>query len=213
MIGKRYDPDGEYVKKWVPELKDVPAQLVHKPWKLSEYEQTKYNVRLGIDYPHPIRDPTVGDERRKYRYMRRRGVPIPPELEKKIKTRVKKGLNRDGMNFANDNSDDIDDDGEYDDDYDDDGEDYNDDDDEDDHDHDDHDGAETNDKQIENEIKRKMNASKLDKNTDEDLFREISDTKPDQSSSSSSKSDIESTPESSSKTKTSTTKNKWRINL
>ncbi|MFJ3498396.1 cryptochrome/photolyase family protein [Streptomyces sp. NPDC086091] len=48
LQAKRYDPDGEYVRRWVPELADVEGPAVHEPWKLQELE------RAGIDYPDPI---------------------------------------------------------------------------------------------------------------------------------------------------------------
>jgi deoxyribodipyrimidine photo-lyase len=43
--GKRFDPDGEYVKRWVPELRNVPARHVHAPWTLAS---------PPTDYPAPI---------------------------------------------------------------------------------------------------------------------------------------------------------------
>lgn len=57
---KDYDQHGEYVKHWLPELKDVPANLVHEPWKMTQFQQTEYNCRLGVDYPHPIVKPFDG---------------------------------------------------------------------------------------------------------------------------------------------------------
>ncbi len=53
---KDYDPDGHYVKHWLPELKDVPASKVHAPWTLQPVEQKRFHLRLGVDYPHPIVD-------------------------------------------------------------------------------------------------------------------------------------------------------------
>lgn len=55
--GKDYDPMGEYVKLWCPELTNLPPNLVHEPWKMSPQEQSLYGVKLGIDYPNRI--PTV----------------------------------------------------------------------------------------------------------------------------------------------------------
>lgn len=51
-----YDPQGDYVKHWLPELKDVPAPQVHEPWTLSAVEQQRFGVTLGVDYPHPVVD-------------------------------------------------------------------------------------------------------------------------------------------------------------
>ncbi|MEZ3115082.1 DASH family cryptochrome [Halobaculum sp. MBLA0147] len=53
---ERYDPEGEYVTHWLPELEPLPADAVHEPWTLSEREQAAYGVQLGLDYPEPVVD-------------------------------------------------------------------------------------------------------------------------------------------------------------
>ena len=53
---KDYDPKGEYIKHWLPELKMIPGQKIHEPWKLSQEEQKRYNVRIGVNYPRPVVD-------------------------------------------------------------------------------------------------------------------------------------------------------------
>ncbi|MDX2229473.1 MAG: DASH family cryptochrome [Leptolyngbyaceae cyanobacterium bins.349] len=53
---KDYDPDGRYVKHWLPELAKVPTSKVHEPWKLLPVEQERFHVRLGVTYPHPVVD-------------------------------------------------------------------------------------------------------------------------------------------------------------
>ncbi|OZB50743.1 MAG: hypothetical protein B7X40_01125 [Cellulomonas sp. 14-74-6] len=45
---QRFDPDGAYVHRWVPELRDVPAPAVHQPWTLGE--------RAPAGYPAPMVD-------------------------------------------------------------------------------------------------------------------------------------------------------------
>jgi deoxyribodipyrimidine photo-lyase len=53
---KDYDPQGKYIKHWLPELASLPGDLVREPWKLSQAEQKRYGVRLGVDYPNPVVD-------------------------------------------------------------------------------------------------------------------------------------------------------------
>ncbi|EKB47866.1 Cryptochrome-like protein cry2 [Cecembia lonarensis LW9] len=49
-----HDPDGVYIKKWLPELNLVPASLIHEPWNWTAIEQDLYQVKIGVDYPAPI---------------------------------------------------------------------------------------------------------------------------------------------------------------
>ena len=51
-----YDPQGKYVKHWLPQLSLVPPHLVHKLWQLNPIEQQLYNLILGKDYPKPLVD-------------------------------------------------------------------------------------------------------------------------------------------------------------
>lgn len=52
-----YDPNGDFVRLWVPELAAIPGGAIHKPWLLSEIDLTGYGVNLN-SYPKPIM-PTV----------------------------------------------------------------------------------------------------------------------------------------------------------
>jgi len=48
---KKYDPDGAFVKHWIPALANVPSEKVHQPYLLTPSEQTQYNCTLQKDYP------------------------------------------------------------------------------------------------------------------------------------------------------------------
>lgn len=54
--GKKHDPNGEYVRRWVPELRRVPTKFIHEPWHLSPADQRAAGCILGTDYPKPIVD-------------------------------------------------------------------------------------------------------------------------------------------------------------
>ena len=56
LQAKKFDPDGAYVRRWVPELARLPAACVHAPWELSPLAQEAAGCRLGRDYPAPIVD-------------------------------------------------------------------------------------------------------------------------------------------------------------
>lgn len=52
--GLEHDPEAQFIKKWVPELKDLDTPFAHEPYLMTEMEQRFYNVILGVDYPFPI---------------------------------------------------------------------------------------------------------------------------------------------------------------
>jgi deoxyribodipyrimidine photo-lyase len=54
--GERFDPDGVYVRRWLPELARVPTARIHAPWTMSTAEETTAGCRIGPDYPAPIVD-------------------------------------------------------------------------------------------------------------------------------------------------------------
>jgi len=51
-----HDPEGEFIKKWVPELREVPVAYIHEPYTMSLLEQQFCNTFIGKDYPLPIVD-------------------------------------------------------------------------------------------------------------------------------------------------------------
>lgn len=54
LQGEKFDPDGDYVRRWVPELAHLPAKLIHQPWTATPIELASAGVRLGQTYPEPI---------------------------------------------------------------------------------------------------------------------------------------------------------------
>jgi deoxyribodipyrimidine photo-lyase len=56
LQGQRFDPEGAYVRRWVPELAGLPAAYIHKPWRAPSSVLEKAGARLDNTYPRPIVD-------------------------------------------------------------------------------------------------------------------------------------------------------------
>src|SRR4051794_18197860 len=50
LQGTRFDPDGDYVRRWIPELRGIDGPAIHEPWALPD------DIRSGLDYPERIMD-------------------------------------------------------------------------------------------------------------------------------------------------------------
>jgi deoxyribodipyrimidine photo-lyase len=67
----RFDPHGDYVRQWVPELAHLPGAAVHQPWKLDGLD------RARLDYPDPLVDQAEGRARFERAGWRRTRLPEP----------------------------------------------------------------------------------------------------------------------------------------
>ena len=54
--GKDHDKEGYFIKKWIPELRNVPSKYIHEPWKMPEEIQASASCLIGKDYPMPCTD-------------------------------------------------------------------------------------------------------------------------------------------------------------
>ena len=63
LQGARFDPDGAYVRRFVPELAKVPAKYIHNPWTMPAELQRQAGCRIGKDYPAPLVDHKLARER------------------------------------------------------------------------------------------------------------------------------------------------------
>lgn len=61
--GKKFDPHGQFVRQWLPELAHVPEKIIHTPGKLSPNEQKRAGFFIGTDYPSPIVDHAIARQR------------------------------------------------------------------------------------------------------------------------------------------------------
>lgn len=72
LQGEKFDPDGIYVRRWVPELRALPNKLIHQPWTATPVELASAGVELGKNYPEPIIDHKIGRERALAAYKKTR---------------------------------------------------------------------------------------------------------------------------------------------
>ncbi len=63
LQGERFDPKGDYVRHFVPELARLPKEFIHKPWAAPEWVLREAGISLGNDYPSPLIDHKTGRDR------------------------------------------------------------------------------------------------------------------------------------------------------
>lgn len=69
LQSRKFDPEGNYIRHYVPELNRLPSRLIHQPELMSADEQRRYRCRVGRDYPAPVVDHATAREE----YLRGRG--------------------------------------------------------------------------------------------------------------------------------------------
>jgi deoxyribodipyrimidine photo-lyase len=85
LQGARFDPDGAYVRRFVPELASVPSKYIHNPWTMPVDVQKRARCFIGKDYPAPLVDHKLARERALQAYrtpsssLNRRPVRRQPE--------------------------------------------------------------------------------------------------------------------------------------
>ena len=70
LQGEKFDPHGDFVRRWLPELAHVPMAFIHKPWMMTPLDQRRAGCVLGQDYPAPIVDHAAARERTLAAYQR-----------------------------------------------------------------------------------------------------------------------------------------------
>ncbi|WP_291363983.1 cryptochrome/photolyase family protein [Acetobacter sp. UBA5411] len=63
LQSEKFDAEGEYIRRWVPELQRVPASMIHAPWAADQETLKACGVVLGRNYPHPIIEHKLARER------------------------------------------------------------------------------------------------------------------------------------------------------
>ncbi len=56
LQGEKFDPEGKYIRRWIPELSSLPNSYIHQPWEISLDIQSSTGVQIGKTYPKPIVD-------------------------------------------------------------------------------------------------------------------------------------------------------------
>ncbi len=61
--GEKFDPAGDYARRWLPELAGLPDKFIYRPWQAPAESLSSAGVRLGVDYPRPVIDHDEGRQR------------------------------------------------------------------------------------------------------------------------------------------------------
>ncbi len=54
LQGKKFDPEGDFVRRYIPELKKLPDEYIHAPWEASSTQLKDAGIEMGKDYPYPV---------------------------------------------------------------------------------------------------------------------------------------------------------------
>lgn len=75
--GAKFDPDGTYVRRWIPELAKIETKYIHAPWEAPADALAKAGVKLGVTYPMPLVDHPAARERALQAFAALKGQAAP----------------------------------------------------------------------------------------------------------------------------------------
>ncbi|NJB82232.1 cryptochrome/deoxyribodipyrimidine photo-lyase family protein [Wenyingzhuangia aestuarii] len=96
--GYELDTNADFIRKWVPELAHLQTKHIHEPYSMTPLEQGLYNLKLGIDYPHPIIDLKANRQRASKILWEMKNDPIVMQENNRILE--KHTLNNTSLNIA-----------------------------------------------------------------------------------------------------------------
>lgn len=76
LQGQKFDPNGQYVRQWLPELADLPDQFIHRPWEAPPVILAGAGIRLGRTYPAPLVDHAEARKRALAAYQSIKAAPL-----------------------------------------------------------------------------------------------------------------------------------------
>lgn len=94
-----HDPQGIFIKRWIPELANVPKEFIHEPWRMSPMEEATYKVYIGIDYPKPLVDcKEAAKKARDKIWGHRKNLKVQEEKKRILATHIRPGRKQININ-------------------------------------------------------------------------------------------------------------------
>ncbi len=78
---QRFDPEGRFIRRYLPALAQLPAPAIHAPWQARPIDLAASGLRLGIDYPMPLVDHAIAREQTLARYAVVKKGPVPKAVD------------------------------------------------------------------------------------------------------------------------------------
>lgn len=90
-----HDPEGQFIKRWLPELSELPKANLHQPWNMNQMEESFYHVTIGQEYPAPVVNPeTAGKEVRDRIWQHRQDKLVQEERIRYVLAHVRRPANK-----------------------------------------------------------------------------------------------------------------------